>query len=268
MPRTQWAQNARSHRRQRLLLVLRSRRAQRQPRHPVRRAERGDHRRHRRRARGGVPAAARRQPRVLAAHRAVPRQHVGAAGAGRAAHLRAVRGRQPHARARARCDGGARSAGGPHQRPRRHLLRLRRHPRRVRRPVLPDAAGRGDRPARRGRRRHHGGDPGSAVLHPRREPVVRRPGLHAGQHDRLPRGGAGPRARDVLCGNRFGDRPGCGHRVGSGCHGRRRVRRVREATWCRSSSWCTRPSSSVAQVERTCTHCLPHDGVTLPFELP
>ena len=40
-------------------------------------------------------------------------------------------------------DGGARSTGGPHQRPRRHLLRLRRHPCRVRRPVLPDAAGRG-----------------------------------------------------------------------------------------------------------------------------
>ena len=44
----------------------------------------------------------------------------------------------------------------------------------------------------RGRRRHHGGDPGSAVLHPRREPMVRKPGLHAGEHDRLSRGGARP----------------------------------------------------------------------------
>ena len=65
----QWT-DARSHRRQRLLLVLRLGRAQHQPRHPVRRAERADHGGHRRRPRGGVPAAAWRQPRVLAAHRA------------------------------------------------------------------------------------------------------------------------------------------------------------------------------------------------------
>ena len=39
------------------------------------------------------------------------------------------------------------------------------------------------------------------------------------------------------------------------------------ATWCRSRSWCTRPSSK-SRLERTCTHCLPHDGVELPFDLP
>ena len=71
-------------------------------RHPVRRAQRPDHRRHRRRPRGRVSAAPRRQPRILAAHRAVPGQHVGAARARRAADLRAVRGRQPHTRTRAR----------------------------------------------------------------------------------------------------------------------------------------------------------------------
>ena len=40
-------------------------------------------------------------------------------------------------------------------------------------PYCPIAAGGGDRPARRGRRRHHGGDPGPAVLDARGESVVR-----------------------------------------------------------------------------------------------
>src|SRR3981081_1268781 len=60
-----------------------------------------------------------------------------------------------------------------------------------------------------------------------RKPVVRKPGLRAGEHDRLPRGGAGPRTRNMLCGNCFSDRSRCGHRVWRGSQGRRRVRRVR-----------------------------------------
>ena len=175
--------------------------------------------------------------------RPVPGQHVGAAGAGRAADLRAVRCRQPDPGARTGRHGGARSTGRPHPQSRGHLLRLRRHPRRVRRPVLPDAARRGHRPARSRRRRHDGGGPGPSVLHARREPVVRGPGLHAGQHDRLPRGGAGARTGDVLCGNRFGDRCGCRHRRRRRCARGRRVRRVRTQPGARSRSWCTRRST-------------------------
>ena len=107
---------ARSHRRQRVLYLLRVRRPQRQPGYSLRRAECPDHRRHRRSPRGGVPATAWRQPRILAAHRAVPRQHVGAARARCTTDLRTVRGRQPHAGPGSRCNGRARPIGRPHQR--------------------------------------------------------------------------------------------------------------------------------------------------------
>ena len=139
-----------------------------------------------------------------------------------------VRGGQPEPRLWSGRRGGARPAGGSHQRPCRHLLRLRRHPRRLRRSVLPDVARGGHRSARRGRRRHHGGDPGAAVFHPGRKPVVRLGRVHFGQHDRLPGGGAGPRARNMLCSNRFGDRSGRRHRRRGGREGRRRVRAVRK----------------------------------------
>ena len=39
------------------------------------------------------------------------------------------------------------------------------------------------------------------------------------------------------------------------------------ATWCRSRSWCTRPSTRWPP-SGSCTHCLPHEGVELPFDLP
>ena len=58
-------------------------------------------------------------------------------------------------------------------------------------PYCPTLRAAVDRTARSRRRRHHGGDPGPAVLHACREPVVRASGLHAGQHDGLSRGGAG-----------------------------------------------------------------------------
>ena len=93
----QWA-DARSHRRQRLLHVLRLGRPHHQRGHPVRRAQRPGHGRRRRRARGRVPAPARRHPPILGAHRALPGQHVGAAQAGGAAGLRPVRRRQPEPR--------------------------------------------------------------------------------------------------------------------------------------------------------------------------
>ena len=125
-------------------------------------------------------------------------------------------------------SGGARPAGGSHQRPRRHLLRLRGDPRRLRRSVLPDVAGRDHRPARRGRRRHHGGDPGPAIFHPRRKPVVRLGRVHSGQHDRLPGSGTGQGARNLLCSNRFGHRPGRRYRRRRGRESRRRVRAIRE----------------------------------------
>ena len=92
------------------------------------------------RARSGFPAPARRKPRILGAHRAVPGQHVGPARARCAAGVRAVRGRQPETRTRSRRRGGAGPAGRPDHRPRRHLFRRRRRPRRLRRSVLPDAA--------------------------------------------------------------------------------------------------------------------------------
>ena len=134
-------------------------------------------------------------------------------------------------------------------------------------PYCPTLRGRGGRSARRGRRRDHGGDPGTEVLHPRREQVVRKPGFHPGQHDRLSRGGAGSRARNVLCGNCFGDRSGRGHRDGSGCAGRRRFRRVRAQPGAVQEAGARR-HRQVSAAERTCTHCLPHDGVELPFDLP
>src|SRR5690606_9232938 len=90
------------------------------------------------------------------------------------------------------------------------LLRRRRHPRLLRRPVLRRAARGGRRRGGRGtahaRRRHHGRGAGPALLHPRGEPLVRRAGLGSGEHDRLPGSGARPRAGDVLFGHRTGHR--------------------------------------------------------------
>src|ERR1700757_2480018 len=129
---------------------------------------------------------------------------------------------------RSRHRGGARPAGRSHQRPCRHLLRLRRDPCRFRRSVLPDVAVRGHRPARRGRRRHHGGDPGAAIFHQGRKPVVRLRRLQPGQHDRLSGGRAGPGTRNMLCGNRFGYRSGCRYHSGRGCEGHGRIHPIRK----------------------------------------
>ena len=55
--------------------------------------------------------------------------------------------------------------------------------------------------------RHHGRGRGPALLHPRRVAALRRPGLVADQHDRPPRGGAGPRDDPVLHRDRARHRP-------------------------------------------------------------
>ena len=46
-------------------------------------------------------------------------------------------------------------------------------------PYCPDAAGRRRRPARCGRRRHHGGDPGAAIFHPGGKPAGSPPPVSA-----------------------------------------------------------------------------------------
>ena len=85
--------------------------------HAVRRPVGTGRRRDGRRTPGGVPAAARRAPRVPAARDQLPRQPVGAALARRAAGAGAVRGRRTQRRRRARRPRGAGPAGRPHQRP-------------------------------------------------------------------------------------------------------------------------------------------------------
>ena len=58
-----------------------------------------------------------------------------------------------------------------------------------------------------------------------------------------------------------------GIETGSGVQGRRRVRRVRAQPGAVQEAGARghRPGGSG---RRTCTHCLPHDGVELPFDLP
>ena len=70
----------------------------------------------------------------------------------------------------------------------------------------------------------------------------------------------------MLRGNRFGNRSGR----------RRGGRRGREAVDVFAEfernmellKKLVREAIGQVAVERTCTHCLPHTGVTLPFELP
>ena len=69
-------------------------------------------------------------------HRCLPGEPVGAACARGAAGVRAVRGGQPHARPRAGGGGDPRPVRRPHDRPHPDLLRRRRRPRQLRRPVL------------------------------------------------------------------------------------------------------------------------------------
>ena len=158
-----------------------------------------------RRQAGGLPAPPRPQPPAARRTRSPT-----APTCGRCSELgvrrmhRAVRVGQPAAGRAARRVRGLRPVRRPHQRPRRHVLRRPGDDARLgRRSVLPRAARdpARDRP-RAGpghpRRRHRRRDPGPALLDPRREPLVRRDGLGGHQHDRLPRGLPGPRARALL----------------------------------------------------------------------
>ena len=107
----------------------------------------------------------------------------------------AVRGRRAAAERRARRPRGARPARRPDLRAAPAVVRRdRRGAPAVRRPVL--------RPAARRALGAEAGvttggtmvvDRGPAVLHPRRVAALRRAGLDADQHDRRPRGRAGPR---------------------------------------------------------------------------
>ena len=223
--------------------------------------ERSDHRRHGRRARGGVPAAPRREPRVLAAHRALPRQHVGAARARRPPDLRAVRGRQPDARTGPRrrwwCPISSSTApaaapdtyfdsGGIHvgfADPYCPTLRAAA-------PDLPGVV-----------------DGGTMV-------VIQGPRFSTRAESR-----SGSRGQGFTLVNMTGypeavlarELEMCyaaialvtdldaGIEAGDGRDGRSTCSPSSRRTWCRSRSWCTRRSIRCA-VERTCTHCLPHDG--------
>ena len=200
----------------------------------VRRPVGADRRRHRGRAVGGVPAPARPAPRVPAARDQLPRQPLGAALPRRPAGARAVRGRRAAPRRGAGRHRGARPARRPHP-PADRVVRRDRRLSTCRSPI-PTAPRLGAAVAAvapgRHRRRHDGGDRGAAVLHPRRVAALRRPGLVPDQHDRQPRGAAGPRAAAVL------HRDRAGHR-----HGRRRWSRGRASTRSRSSR-CSAPTSS------------------------
>ena len=183
---------------------------------------------------GGVPAAARQAPRLPAAPRSTT-----APTSGRCARSASARCWRRARSAGCRRRGGAgrpRRAGParrPHQRPGVVVRRARRGAPAVRRPLLPAGLRRaGRRGARRAARRDDGGHRGAAVLHPRRVAVVRRPGLDADQHDRRSRGGARPRAADVL------RRARAGHR-----HGRRRRGRARASARRRCSRCSGRTSS-------------------------
>ena len=145
---------------------------------------------------GGVPAPARGAPRVPAAPDQLPRQPLGAALARRPPGARAVRGRRAAADGRARRPGRPRPARRPHHGPgpdatSRPAPCTCRSPT----PTAPRLSARARRRRRRrAARRHDGRHRGAAVLHPRRVAALRRAGLDADQHDRAPRGGAGPRA--------------------------------------------------------------------------
>ena len=96
--------------------------------------------------------------------------------------------------------------------------------------------------------------------------MVRRRGLHADQHDRLSGGRARPRARNLLCGNRFGDRPGRRYRRGRRGESRRRDQRVREEHRAVQKSRARRDRPGRRRA--ACTECLSHTGVPLPFDEP
>ena len=215
----------RRHRRLGLLRVPRRR-------HRGRRATRptgpvgADHRRTGRRPAGGVPAPPRPPPPVPAPPGQLPGQPVGAARARRPAGLRPLRGRARCGRHRSRRLGGARPAGRPDLGPARHLLDGPEVSHvSFADPYCPELAAAVRRaPGRR--------SPASSVHRrgtvvviqgPRfstraESPLVPLGRLGRGQHDPVPRGLPGPRARHVLL------RPGPGHRLRHRPRGRRRDR--------------------------------------------
>ncbi len=112
-----------------------------------------------------------------------------------------------------------RPADRPHDRPGADLLRRRRGARELRRSLLPGRPRNAQirhptQPDRSDGRRRHGRHRGPALLDPRRVALVHLDRRRGGQHDRLPGGGAGPRAGPLLHDDR------AGHRPGRGCRGR------------------------------------------------
>ena len=167
----------------------------------VRRAVRRDRRRILRGSAGGVPRAARRQPRHPAPSDPASGQSLGTGRDGRPPRVRHGCRRQPRSGPATRLVRRPRPAHRPHATRGRHLLRRTgRAAPGLRRSVRRDGALR----VRRGAaavggdpisdRRHDRGHPRSAFLHPRRVPRPAQRRRRPREHDDVPRGGAGDEA--------------------------------------------------------------------------
>ena len=205
--------------------------------------------------------------RVPAAPDQLPREPLGAPLARRPPGAGAVRGGRAVATGGAGRHRGAGPARRPHQRPGVVVRRDRRGAPALRRPLLPAGLRRaGRRRARRTSRRDHGGHRGTAVLHAGRVAVVRRAGRDAHQHDRGARGGARPRAADVLRGAGPGDRHGRRRRGRVGRRPGRGVRAVPREP--RAADGAAGHAVAALPDPDGCTCSTWADGIELTYEVP